>query len=86
MLIINKVSFDVPSYKHNHEDSFVAGRISVVSPVAGTRDWLTRPSVDSPPQAETEEAGGWGSGGGDSFSLNYGEVQCCSPKALLCLE
>ena len=42
MLIINKVSFDVPSYKHNHEYSFVAGRISVVSPVAGTRDWLTR--------------------------------------------
>ena len=29
---------------------------------------------------------GEGSGGGDSFSLNYGEVQCCSPKALLCLE
>ena len=25
--------------KHNHEDSFVGGRISVVSPVAGIRDW-----------------------------------------------
>ena len=36
---INKVSFDVPSYKHNHEDIFDSGRISVVSPVAGTRDW-----------------------------------------------
>ena len=44
---------------------------------------MTRPSVDSSPQAGTEEAGGGGSGGGDSFSLNYGELQCYSPKALL---
>ena len=35
---------------------------------------VTRPSVDSPPHAGTEEAGGWGeSGGGDSFSLSYGD-------------
>ena len=31
---------------------------------------VTRPSVDLPHQAGTEEAGG----GGDSFSLNYGEL------------
>ena len=27
------------SFKQNHEDSFVGGRISVVSPVEGSGDW-----------------------------------------------
>ena len=78
---INKVSFDVPSYKHNHEDSFVGGRISAVSLVAVARDWR-----DSAERRLATSSRDRESGGGDSFSLNYGELQCHSPKALLWLK
>ena len=70
---------------NNHEGSFVGGRISVVSPVVGTRwrDLAERRLVIS---GRDRGSGGGGSGGGDSYSLNYGELQCYSPKALLCLK
>ena len=49
-----------------------------------TATGVTRPSVASPPQAGTGSGGGGGGGrGGNSFSVNYGELQYYSPKALL---
>ena len=77
-----KVSFDVPSYKHDHEDSLVDGWISVVSPVEGTRDWRD-PAERRLATSSRDRGSGGGSGGGNSFSLNYGELQCYSPKVLL---
>ena len=77
----NKVSFDVPSYKHNHEDRFVGGRISAVLLVAVTRYWRDPAERRLATSSRDRE-----SGGGDSFSLNYGELQCHSPKALLLIK
>ena len=74
----------VPSYKHYHEDSFVGGRISVVSPVEENRGWRdpAERQLATAPKAGTEEAGG----GGGSGQLFYGELQFYSPKALLWLK
>ena len=46
----------------NHEDSFVGGRISVVSPVAGTRDW---PDPTELRLATSSRDRGSGEGGGE---------------------
>ena len=50
------------------------GELVLFHPLRELATGVTRPSVASPPQAGTEEAGEGGevSGGGDSFSLNYG--------------
>ena len=45
------------------------GGLVLFHPLREPATGVTRPSVDSPPQAGTEETGG-----GDSFSLNYGEL------------
>ena len=62
--------------KHNHEDSFIGGRISVASPVEGTPDRREPAERQLAASSRTEEAGGGGGGGsgGDSFSLIYGEL------------
>ena len=44
------------------------GGLVLFHPLREPATGVTRPSVDSPPQAETKETGG-----GDSF-LNYGEL------------
>ena len=58
--------------KRNHEDSFVGGRIGVVSPVDGARDW--RDPTECRLATSSRDRGSGGGGGGDSFSLNYDEL------------
>ena len=48
-------------YKYNHEDSFVAGRISVVSPVAGYRNW--RDPAERRLATSSRDRGSGGGGG-----------------------
>ena len=54
------MKFHVPSYKHNHEHSFVGGRINVVSPVARTRDWRDPAERRLATSSRYRESGGGG--------------------------
>ena len=60
---------------------FQCGRISAVSLVAVARDWRDPAERRLATSSRDRE-----SGGADSFSLYYDELQCHSPKALLWLK